>query len=78
MNQTSLRHKSELSRTLFPFESTNNINIKWTHTELSVAGYDCIYEEGISLMNACWVSQLVFNQALNAVQTVMMCLKENV
>ena len=38
---------------------------------MSVVGDECICEEGISLMSACWVSQSMLNQILNAVQTVM-------
>ena len=44
----------ELTETLFPVESTNNIKIKITHRR--VIGDDCIWER-ISLMNACWVIQ---------------------
>ena len=43
--------------------ATNNIKIKITHR---VVGDGCIWE-GISLMNACWVSQSVFYEVLNAV-----------
>ena len=44
----------ELTETLFPVESTNNIKIKITHRR--VIGDGCIWER-ISLMNACWVIQ---------------------
>ena len=52
---------SELARTLFPVESTNNIKTKITHPR--VIGDGCIWE-GISLMNAWWVSQSVPYQVL--------------
>ena len=61
VNQTSLKHKSyslydsELARI---FESTNNIKIKITRHILMED--ECIWE-GISFMNACWVSQSVLN-----------------
>ena len=55
---------SELERTLFSVQSaTNNIQIKIIHR---VVGDGCIWE-GLSLINACWVSQSVFYEVLNAV-----------
>ena len=62
MNKKSLKLKSyslyiELTRILFPAESTNDIKIEITHHRSIEDG--CIWEE-ISLMNACWVSQSVF------------------
>ena len=47
---------SELARTVFPVESTNNIMIKITYHR--VIGNRCILE-GIALPNAWWVSQSV-------------------
>ena len=70
VNQTTLKHKSqslysysELARTLFPAENTNNIKIKITcHNNI---GDECIWE-GISLTNAYCVSQPVTHEVLNA------------
>ena len=69
MNKKSLKLKSyslyiELTRILFPAESTNDIKIEITHHRSIEDG--CIWEE-ISLMNACWVSQSVLHQYLKAV-----------
>ena len=50
---------SELGRTVFPVESTNNVRIKVTY--LRVMGDGCIWKR-IELMNACWVSQSVIVQ----------------
>ena len=69
VNQTSLKHK----RTLFPVESKKKKKIKIACHR--VIGDGCIWE-GISLTNACLVSQLVFYQVLNAVSYGV--LKENV
>ena len=72
MNKKSLKLKSyslyiELTRTLFPTESTNDIKIETTHQRSIEDG--CIWE-GISLMNACWaVSQFsIVSIVLNAVR----------
>ena len=64
---------SELVKTLFSVESTNNIKIKITQRR--VIGDGCIWEE-ILLMKARWVIQSVFYQVLNAVTDGMF--KENV
>ena len=67
---------SELTRTLFPVESANNIKITITHH--GVIGYGWIWE-GISLMIAYWVSQSVTQCSTKILmQSVMVCLKENV
>ena len=58
-------HIDELTRILFPFESTNIIKIKVTRHK--VIGDGCIWE-GISLMSTCWVSQSVFHQVLKGSQ----------
>ena len=63
---------SELARTLFPVESTKNIEIKITH-------YHRVIWDGLAwetLMSACWVNQSVFYQVLNGVSDDV--LKENV
>ena len=64
---------SGLAWTLFPVESTSKVKIKITHHR--VIGDGCIWE-GISLINACWVSQSVFYQVLQAVSDDVF--KENV
>ena len=64
---------SELVKTLFSVESTNNIKIKITQRR--VIGDGCIWEE-ISLTKARWVIQSMFYQALNAATDGMF--KENV
>ena len=45
---------SELTRTLFPVESTNNTKIKIRHRRVIRDGF---IWEWMSLMNVCWVSQ---------------------
>ena len=68
-------YNDELARTLFPFESTNNIKIKITRHRC--IGDGCIWE-GISLMNAFQVSQSVSVQSSFRKQPVMtLYLKEN-
>ena len=60
---------SELARTLFPVECSYLLtanNIKITHRVVR----DGCFWEGISLMNACWVSQSVFYEVLNIVSDV--------
>ena len=53
---------TQLARTFFPIESPKvQNNIKNCNR---VIRYGCIYGEGISLMNDCWVSQ--WSQVLNA------------
>ena len=55
---------------IFPFPyfllkvATNGIKIKKTH---QIVIEDGLIWEGISLMNACWISQWVFYRVLNAI-----------
>ena len=62
----STNYISWIARTLFPVESTVNIKIKITHHGFT--GDQSILR-GTSVMNACWVSQSVFYQVLNAVSS---------
>ena len=54
---------SELARTLFPGESTSNVKTRITYYKVTGVGGVC---EKKSLLNACWVSQSVFQQVFNA------------
>ena len=69
-------YNDELARTLFPFESRNNIKIKVTRHRF--IGDGCIWE-GISLKNITQVSQSVSVQSSFKKQSIVtaLCLKEN-
>ena len=53
--------ETQVTRTLFPGESTNDIKIKITQHRVTRDEY---IWEGVSLTNTCWVSQSVFYQVL--------------
>ena len=67
MKQKPYSLYSELGRTVFPVESTNNIRIKVTY--LRVMGDGCIWKR-IELMDACWVSESVIVQCHEILITV--------